>query len=555
MYLTPYFIVGAISLFGTFASIDDAISKKERISLFAFSIFFAILVLLANYSIFLEGVIFNKVISFLLLILTGIPVFYKALLISYLKFASVATNNAKSTESKVKDWLYFLIPFGIILSVDLIYLFCVAYPGNLTPDTIDQMTQIHTGVYSNHHPFYHTMLIKIFYSLGYGIFGNSNDAIATYCVFQIIAMSAIFAFAVYTLHQAKAKNVVIAIVVAAYAFLPYNYMYASTVWKDILFGGFCLLLITALYRLRKNIGQKILNTVLFAISTVGVCLLRSNGLFAAVILFIVLMVAFYKSNQLIPIISISAILVSVVLKGPVLSALNVTSPDTVESLSIPLQQIARTVRDGGELTDEEAAYVDSILDIEAIPGAYSDYISDPIKYLGRINGANEAINENKMLFLKTWLSIGIKNIDKYIYAWVDQTKGFWNAGYAYSVCAEGIFTNEFGICKEIESGTMLTISREFSNMFFWSREFSILTSIGFLAWIYFAIFVFSIMKKRTAIIECILTLGILLSLYIATPVFCEFRYSYSIYTMFPLVFVLSLIDKSEFEFPRKKEKE
>ena len=555
LYLAPYFLVGIISVFGICTNAEEKITKKECNILFCLAVFFSTLVLLGNYSVFsLRDTAFSKAFNFLLLLLTGIPVFYKALLAAYVKFETVSlTAEDENADSKCKSLLYFFIPFGIILCIDLIYLFFAAYPGILTTDSIDQVGQTYSGVYSNHHPFFHTMLIKLFYSLGLWLFGNVNAAIATYCVFQVTVMSAIFAFAIYTLHQLKVKNSIVVFVLVGYAVIPYNYIYASTVWKDILFSGFCLLLITSLFRLRKNVGSKPLNAIFFGLASVGVCLFRSNGLFAFVFLFIALAVLFYKSNKIIPIIALCAIIVGVVLKGPVLSALDVAKPDTVESLSIPLQQIARTVRNGGKLTEEEIQYVDSILGMDAIPQNYWEYISDPIKNLARSKGANETIGQDKIKFVKVWLSIGVKNLDDYIYAWIDQTRGFWNSGYSYWIVGQGVYNNDIGLYSEIQSSVVLDLSKDFVDALSSGRALSLLVSTGLLTWIYLTLFVFNLMKRRTGFIETILGIAIILSLCVATPVFCEFRYAYGVYTMFPLAFIFALMDKSEFTIRKKVE--
>ena len=59
----------------------------------------------------------------------------------------------------------FVIPFLFCLLIDWIYLFLVAYPGNLTTDSMAQIGNILSGKYSNHHPFYHTLMIKICFDL------------------------------------------------------------------------------------------------------------------------------------------------------------------------------------------------------------------------------------------------------------------------------------------------------------------------------------------------------------------------------------------------------
>lgn len=67
----------------------------------------------------------------------------------------------KSCRNKNRLLIIFLIPFLTLSILYIILLFACKYPGNLTPDSISQISQLMTGNYSNHHPFYHTMIIKL----------------------------------------------------------------------------------------------------------------------------------------------------------------------------------------------------------------------------------------------------------------------------------------------------------------------------------------------------------------------------------------------------------
>ncbi len=58
--------------------------------------------------------------------------------------------------------VFFVVPFALIASVYLTIYFCCYYPGLLSLDSIDQVSQVFSGVYSNHQPFYHTVLIGAF---------------------------------------------------------------------------------------------------------------------------------------------------------------------------------------------------------------------------------------------------------------------------------------------------------------------------------------------------------------------------------------------------------
>ena len=49
-----------------------------------------------------------------------------------------------------------------------------------------------------------------------------------------------------------------------------------------------------------------------------------------------------------------------------------------------------------------------------------------------------------MDFVHLYVEIGLKHPLKYLEAWVDQTKGYWNAGYEYWVW-NGNWMNDLGI--------------------------------------------------------------------------------------------------------------
>ena len=75
---------------------------------------------------------------------------------------------------------------------------------------------------------------------------------------------------------------------------------------------------------------------------------------------------------------------------------------------------------------------------------------------------------------------------------------------------------------------------------FTSDILGILVSTGFLVWIYVMLACFNIINRQKGYIELTLGLAIVLTLLIATPVYNEFRYAYSLYTMMPLVFYIAV---------------
>ena len=50
------------------------------------------------------------------------------------------------------------------------------------------------------------MITKLFYSIGYAIFGTANAGIATYTLFQMTTMALIFSYLIHTVYRQGAKT-------------------------------------------------------------------------------------------------------------------------------------------------------------------------------------------------------------------------------------------------------------------------------------------------------------------------------------------------------------
>lgn len=183
-------------------------------------------------------------------------------------------------------------------------------------------------------------------------------------------------------------------------------------------------------------------------------------------------------------------------KISVLDALNVKQPDTIEALSIPAQQIARVVVEEKELTDEQKVLLNNIVDVEKIPEVYSSYISDPIKNLIREKSNQEYLRRHKSAFINLYIQLGLKYTIEYIQACVDQTRGYWNAGYSYWRWTTGVADNEFGITRIIFSERMDSLRKEYMNLWEKSLILQIFLCIGVYVWIILILTCRTVIKKN-----------------------------------------------------------
>ena len=135
-------------------------------------------------------------------------------------------------------------------------------------------------------------------------------------------------------------------------------------------------------------------------------------------------------------------------KGPVLKYYGVTPPDTIESLSIPAQHIARVIADDGTLSEKQEKLLSKAVDVSQIKKEYDPALSDPIKTLVRQTGNQEYIAEHKIDYFKLWIELGIEHPSTYLKAQIDQTKGYWYPDIQYWVTTTMMKENSWGMYRD-----------------------------------------------------------------------------------------------------------
>ncbi len=550
----PYLIAVLFAVWCLFANRNEQFDKKCKAYriITAASVIGAAFIALANYPLWLHpdlpdvrGVVFVRIYKLALLLIIFAGSFISCN--SILKF--ICLNPKSFSFEKVNErnraLRFFLIPFVIITTVYVTIWLCCYYPGLMSLDSVDQLTQIFTGKYSNHQPFYHTMILSFFVRIGLALFNDMNAAVATYTLFQIIFMSATFSFIVYNMAKLQMPLWTEILSSVWFAVMPFHIMFSFTVWKDVYFGAFTALMIVFLIRLMRGIGYRWINIVCFALTGPFICLIRSNGLFSYVFVLLAILLLARKHKEII-FIMLATVAVSFVMKHTVLSDLGVTQPDTVESLSIPLQQVARVIADDGYMEESDIELLSNIIDVRAIKDNYDPDISDPIKNMIRDFGNEDFLSENMgeygMLYLRTL----IHNPVRYVEAWVDSTCGYWNSGYNYWVWFWDVEDNEYGVVRTVSSEGVLRMMDEYLWLFYNNPVFRIFTAIGLYVWIILIAFAKSVSaSNRCGIIVTVPILAILLSLLISSPVYAEFRYMYALFTSLPILLSITFLNTTE----------
>lgn len=303
-YYIPYLIITILSFVCFYINMNTKEVTKNGANQGLIKVsaaIFSLMSILANYQICLEAfqnMTFKDLYIIILFILLSIGGFWIAYNILFCLAQRAGTFYLEKKTYKISSKMVFLLSFVVISLLNIIVLFTCKYPGALSGDSITQINECMTGNYSNHHPFYHTIIIKFFLTIGISLFGNINVAVAMYSVFQILFMGICFAVVADTLYKMNVSIYIIIAVIMWYALMPFHIMYSFTMWKDVCFGGFITLFIVYAYRSLTKIGKSnTFNLWMLFISGVGVCLFRSNGFIAFIITFIVFLLQFGKKEK------------------------------------------------------------------------------------------------------------------------------------------------------------------------------------------------------------------------------------------------------------------
>ncbi len=428
----------------------------------------------------------------------------------------------------------FFILWGIIMLAWLPY-FLKYCPAIITPDSLDQIYQTQgINVLSNHHPVFHTFIIAIALNIG-KLIGNYNIGVAIFTVFQMLTLSAIFAFILYTMSKKNINNGIKIGTFIFFAFYPIFGMYSITIWKDIPFAIVMLLFILQLVDLIYN-EKEFLHSrkkmIFLIISMILVIMLRNNGIYV-VLLTIPFLLWFYRKNikKLLPI-AIIPVIFYLLYTGPVFKIFNIKKGSVREALSIPLQQFVRVLKDrGSELTDKQKQSIYNFLPEDDIVELYDPTLSDPVKACFD----DEYFSNNKFEFITTWAGIVFGYPVEVVEAFLCNNYGYWYPEASNWVVSRVIMENELGIktTSMIENKTL-----DFMDELIDNRDIPVISfifSIGFMFWIDLICVMYMIYKKQYKKLLVFIPIFAVWLTTIASPVFCEYRYVFSMVVTLPII--------------------
>ena len=340
-------------------------------------------------------------------------------------------NKEYNTKQNILDKLlekhYYITIVGILV-IGWIIPVIICYPAFMNSDTWFQLFQYYG--YSDltaHHPAVATLTVGLLTKIC-GSFGNSSVGLYFIVLFQFAVYVSVVTYSFSLIRKLKGHKWITYLYLVMCVLSPYYANRVNVPLKDGLFALanllFIIEIIYALIDIDAFIKSK-RHYILSFIAIAGTLLMRHNGayvLYPTILIFAIIVIVKRKDIHKEYIVRITAlVLITIVfsncLEAGLKKATGMQNGAFTEALSLPAQQIARTVKKyDAVMTDEEKEAINNVIEYDELVHFYEPYIADPVKGL-----YYEDISKSDLKkYLVTWVKMFFKYPDTYIAAFLNQ---------------------------------------------------------------------------------------------------------------------------------------
>ena len=468
---------------------------------------------------------------------------------------SFFTNNRKS---------FFAVAIFLILCWLSYYL--LFYSGVVTNDSYYQIIQgIGYMPLTNEHPFLHTIIEGLIVRLGMKLFGTINSGIALCTFIQMCSIAFIISYTIKYLASKKINPIIRLIVLAFFALHPVIAMYSITLWKDVWMGIFNIAFIIILYEMSINIDKFLKskkNIFLLCLNILLILFSKGTGILIIVAALIPMLFLYKKHIKKILTIFIASILVFYATNNIAQNVFDIKSGHIREPLSVPIQQISRTVKyHYDDLTTKEKKVLNEIFPLEKLGELYNPILSDDTKR--ELN--EDKMKEKPLRYIKAWFKLGLKHPFTYIDSFLANSYGYWYPNTSYWLVFNIDYMNRLEYFKEAwpdvkydehyddyvinnkHNGVKKNIVNMVNEGIRKIPVVSLLFSIGFYFWLDLIFLIIAFLKKEYKLLPIYCAILGTFLICIGSPVYAEFRYAYpAILTLpFIIIFTMKKIDNKK----------
>lgn len=455
-----------------------------------------------------------------------------------------------TTRLKLSDrgYLIFYIVFFICNILTGLVFLMIYHPGTGNYDTIAIMKSAF-GMAKQHPTLYIAyvfILKKVVFFLG----GGYQAIYVANSLLTIVLMSFVYTEMIRFLKRKNTPFLILIVIAVFYTLCPIFNLYKVTFLKDVPFSLLLLMWVPILFDTWETKGENLkdLKTSILCCLYLALSLMRGNGIYISIFVLICMLVVARKMWKRL---SIYALALVVAFSGISIfeSCLGVKHLFK-ETVGIPLQQIAATVCLDGEITQEQAEFIDQVLPIDFIKEKYDPYTSVPLKW-GGAPLDDDFLYEHKAEFLKVWAQMLIPNFNIYVKSYLQASYGFWSLGPALgsfrytslyeSAYAEWIAQKNISIKSFLPEQTQTVLERTVNDLIrvpgegicFWAMIMLMLVLMYFDGW-------------KIFMISAPMLAGVL-TVFISTPIAYSWRYILFIPLFIPVLIGLILRRKTVIE--------
>ena len=522
-----------------------ALWQAEAVSVWRliYSVAFSIMLMLARHVVYNGGDLTSTYVSDfspvdVLYVVLFLPIVYLVLTLLAVVVNKTAAGFFVASRARTAPLFIILTAFFMILWIPYLMTY---WPGGIYSDTVDSIqTAMGNAEWDNHNPILYTFIWRlVFLVTGYFNGNGEYPGLKFFTVFQMLLIALIMAYFISRCVRRGLHRAFVVLLIIYTALCPLYPFYGISLWKDTIFSiamfAFSLFLFATV---AGDEDMKTVDYVWYGVLLLLVIFLRNNGLyiaaFTALITFLILRKQFRAKAQRLGIISLAVIIASIIIQGPVYDSLGFNSIKKGESLGIPIQQTAYIIASGGVIEDEAYEVLDEIMPMYNWITLYDPVVADTIKFDPSFN--RTYFNMRTGDFIKAYLTLIKDNPIPALKGYMLATMGFWDATKSSSIAY---------ICNTHFGNATFFMTDYFEYYLGWSFKKLVepkhYLSSGLMVWFMLLTLVAALSKRRYRLVIPILpTIGLWLTLMIATPVSFSFRYVYSLFLCIPLYILIIL---------------
>lgn len=522
-----------------------ALWQAEAVSVWRliYSVAFSIMLVLARHVVYNGGDLTSTYVTDfspvdILYFVLFLPIVYLVLTLLAVVVNKTATGFFVASRARTTPLFIILTAFFMILWIPYLMTY---WPGGIYSDTVDSIqTAMGNAEWDNHNPILYTFIWRlVFLVTGYFNGNGEYPGLKFFTVFQMLLIALIMAYFISRCVRRGLHRAFVVLLIIYTAICPLYPFYGISLWKDTIFSiamfAFSLFLFTTV---AGDEDMKTVDYVWYGLLLLLVIFLRNNGIyiaaFTALFSFLIFRKASVEKAKRLGIISLAVIIISFIIQGPVYDSLGFNSIKKGESLGIPIQQTAYIIASGGVIEDEAYEVLDEIMPMYNWITLYDPVVADTIKFDPSFN--RTYFNMRTGDFIKAYLTLIKDNPIPALKGYMLATMGFWDATKSSSIAY---------ICNTHFGNATFFMTDYFEYYLGWSFKKLVepkhYLSSGLMVWFMLLTLVAALSKRRYRLVIPILpTIGLWLTLMIATPVSFSFRYVYSLFLCIPLYILIIL---------------